>query len=256
MSWRLRKSWHLWLTKNQDGRTAADHRVHHRASARRFRNNPLFTYPCPIQKGGTTGGTNRGTKRVHLRLYPLPVPPARYRRVFPRQFAPPLVGRAARLRPPSRALDTHSTQLRAGQRPRSPPCPIGLRLLRTRLSAEVGQHALSTCHHRGHPRQVVGPRGSTRPRIDAQASPPIDPDNLPVTTSLPVDARNGQCSDINARPPKRRARRQSSLSPTASTMAACGRTIATRVRAFRTESGTRVRKPGARDHHRNLINIS
>ena len=256
MSWRLRKSWHLWLTKNQDGRTAADHRVHHRASARRFRNNPLFTYPCPIQKGGTTGGTNRGTKRVHLRLYPLPVPPARYRRVFPRQFAPPLVGRAARLRPPSRALDTHSTQLRAGQRPRSPPCPIRLRLLRTRLSAEVGQHAQRQAIIERTPdkwwghevRLVYGSmlkqaRQSTRITCRRRLPFPFTcaTDNTAISTH---------------RSPKRRARRESSLSPTASTTAACGRTIATRVRAFRTEGGTRVRKPGARDHHRNLINIS
>jgi hypothetical protein len=152
--------------------------AHQRAIDRRSRSNSLFSYPCPIEKAGTTGGTNRGTRRVHLSMYPSSAPTADYGRVFPRQFAPPLVGRAARLRPPSRALDTHSTRSRAGQRPRSLACPIGQRLARTRLSAEVGQHAWTTSHHRAHPRQVVGPQDSTCSRIGAHANAAFDPHDL------------------------------------------------------------------------------
>jgi hypothetical protein len=107
-------------------------------------------------------------------LYHFPALAVGYGSEFPRQFAPPLVGRAAPHSPPTPAIDTHSSRSRAGLRPRSLPCPIGQQPLRTRLSAEVGQHAPTTSQHRLHPRQVVGPRDSTCWRIDAQANAAFD----------------------------------------------------------------------------------
>src|SRR5262249_47680137 len=78
---------------------------------------PAASASCPIERGGTLRGTLGGTSTVHLSLYRFPVPTAGYRREFPRRFAPPLVGRAARPRPLSAQLIwIYSTNAR---RPRS-----------------------------------------------------------------------------------------------------------------------------------------
>ena len=68
--------------------------------------------------------------------------------------------------------------------------------MRTRLSAEVGQHAPTTSHQRSHPRQVVGPRCSTCSRIDAHASAAFDAQTLAASTSLPVRVTQRDNSSI------------------------------------------------------------
>ena len=152
---------------------------------------------CPIERGGTSGGTNGGTKTVHLSLYPFSVPTAGSGSEFPRQIAPPLVGRAARLRPPSRAIDTHIFDCARDCGLVRHACPIRHHEWRTRLSAEVGRRV-------GYDkRPAVAPPTSggalivdlrtdrrSRERIIRRGQ------NLATSTSLPVRVTNAAKSTV------------------------------------------------------------
>jgi hypothetical protein len=157
-------------------------------------------------------------------LYPLRSPTARYGAEFARQFAPPLVGRAARLRPPSRAIGTHSSLSRAGLRPRPPSCPLeppasaNSAVGRSRAAREIRQ-VLSDCAPDKWwglvPRLV---RGSTLMRAQHSTL-----DKLAASTSLPVRLTQPSTSASSiVRLPRRRADRWLSLSLAAPTTAACG----------------------------------
>jgi len=141
------------------------------------------------RKRGTTGGTKGGTTTVHLSLYHLPAPTAGYGHVFPRQFAPPLVGRAARPRPSSRIIYSHSIiRCGTGGVVRH-QCPIRFDERELGCRPRSGGASDMTSPHRSRPRQVVGPRCSTCCRIDACANAPFERIVLSPTTSLPDSGR-------------------------------------------------------------------